>query len=741
LKILLIVSSYAPNVGGLQSVTSLLAQRLSQREHDLTVLTNRYPRALHQEEMIKGVHVIRWHFLRPGLQQLLHLRFDLFLAGFLYFPLTLMRLVLLLRRERPDVVNLHFVGAPALFLLLARWLISFRLVVSLHGDDVEGLSRRGRFDRWVFCSILRRAEVVTACSRYLLERAIVIQPSAKQNGRVIHNGIDQFQGVRAVGGKCGVFAAGRMVRDKGFDVLLRAYCNLKKKLPLVLVGDGPEQERLARLAQALGLTGEIRFRGNQDHRRVMEQMAGADVVAIPSLHESFGLIALEAMALGKPIVASSVGGLSEVLRGADAFLVEPGDPAELAAAIDSVQERLHSEPEFGARNRECAARFSIDHMTDGYVEAYRQATQRPLRVAFIHPFLFRYARGIERYTFKLADQLAVSGVEVHLVTWDWCRLLHIDEIDSRIRIHRMPTARYFAAKVIVPFYLWHLLTHRYDFVWIGFAGYGEAEALMLARRQSFGVVFHYPVAQVPHRYREFKRYGLTGRAAKIVSVSEYVSEGVREFFGRDSTVIHHGVDTTRFKPDEEKRRVVRKELRISDAPLLVTAAALEERKGIQWVLRALPKILERFPETIYLVLGGGGYRAHLEQLANDLGIQSHVRFMGEQENVTPFFQAADVSLILSRGEASSLTALESLACGIPVIAARRAPFDELINDKCGMFVDEQDALAVAAAVESLLANSEWRRVMGQRGRAHVQKHFTWDRAGSQYKRLMESHLQ
>ncbi|MFS8086979.1 MAG: glycosyltransferase family 4 protein, partial [Acidobacteriota bacterium] len=336
----------------------------------------------------------------------------------------------------------------------------------------------------------------------------------------------------------------------------------------------------------------------------------------------------------------------------------------------------------------------------------------------------------------LANALAQSGVDVELITWKWPAPLKIEFLDPRVKIKTLPTSPYFAAKAIAPFYVWHLLEHRYDFVWIAFAGYGEAEGLMLARKQPFGIVFHYPLAQVPHRYREFNRYGLARRAAKIVSVSQYVAEGVREFFGRESTVIHHGVDAERFKPNRKAGSGKRQELGIGEGPLLVTAAALEERKGIQWVLQALPKIIERFPETMYLVLGGGDYRESLEQLARDLGIESHVRFMGEQEDVTPFYQAADVSLILSRGEASSLSALESLACEVPVIAARRPPFDELIRDEYGVLVDEEDASAVAGAVESLLANPLQRREMGERGRAHVREHFTWERAAEEYVRVM-----
>jgi glycosyltransferase involved in cell wall biosynthesis len=370
MKILLLVSSYAPNTGGLQTVTRQLAGKLEARGHRVSVVTNRYPRTLPSNGVLDGIPVTRWHFLTPRLQQLLNLRLDLFLAGLIYFPLTLARLVLLIRRERPDVVNLHFVGAPAVFVLLGRRFARFRLVVSTHGDDVEGLAARGWFDRWLFCSITRRADAVIACSQYLLNQVLRIQPALKQKSQVIHNGIELPVAIGAEN-NCALFAAGRMVPKKGFDVLLRAHAMDRTKSRLTLIGDGPERERLEHLARALGLNGEVRFDGNQDHARVLEEMAAADVVAIPSLQEPFGLIALEAMSLGKPLVASRVGGLPEVLEGADALLVKPGDADELSVAIDTVRGRLRSDPTFGARNRELALRFSAQRMVDTYLQAYQ----------------------------------------------------------------------------------------------------------------------------------------------------------------------------------------------------------------------------------------------------------------------------------------------------------------------------------------------------------------------------------
>ena len=150
MNILLVVSSYLPTVGGLQSVTSDLAFELQRRGNVVAVLTNRYPRALTASETIGDIRVIRWHFILPRCRHLRRGRLDLFLAGLFYFPFTLTRLVRKIAREKPDVVNLHFVGGPTFFLLIALTLMRFRFVVSLHGDDVEGLPRGTWFDRWVF---------------------------------------------------------------------------------------------------------------------------------------------------------------------------------------------------------------------------------------------------------------------------------------------------------------------------------------------------------------------------------------------------------------------------------------------------------------------------------------------------------------------------------------------------------------------------------------------------------------
>ena len=383
MKILLVVSSYLPNLGGLQSVTSALAQELAKQGHDVRVLTQRYPRTLPAREIVNDIPVERLLFLVPRLETLRVGRADLFFAALFYFPVSLARMTWLLWRWKPEVVNLHFVGAPAIFVLLAARLFGFPLVVSLHGDDVEGLPHRDSFQRRVLIRILRRAVRVTACSGYLLKKACEIEPLCQTKGTVIYNGIDLDRIADPVAPvRRNVFvlmACARLVPKKGFDVLLAALAQLPKSraFTLHLIGDGPERCALESATQRLGVTEAVKFFGWLERTAIVREMQTCDLFLIPSRQEPFGMVALEAMAAGKPILATCVGGLPEVLADADALLVPPEDVNALARGIQEMQARLAADPSFGARNRAVAARFSLSRMVEAYARVYTECLGQP----------------------------------------------------------------------------------------------------------------------------------------------------------------------------------------------------------------------------------------------------------------------------------------------------------------------------------------------------------------------------
>jgi glycosyltransferase involved in cell wall biosynthesis len=236
----------------------------------------------------------------------------------------------LVRSFRPDVVNVHFPDAQIPFVLWLRRRWDFRLVVSLHGNDVEQAvpgtlrpssgPRKGR--SLPVGAILREADAVTACSRYLLDRAVQLEPAVAGKGHAIPNGIspERFQAAtRTLHSRPYLLAYGRLTPVKGFDLLLDAFARLAPRFPavdLLLAGEGPERAALEVQAERMGVARQVRFYGRAQPDEVVALLNGALFVAVPSRSEAFGITALEALAAGKPVLATRVGGLPELLPAA-----------------------------------------------------------------------------------------------------------------------------------------------------------------------------------------------------------------------------------------------------------------------------------------------------------------------------------------------------------------------------------------------------------------------------------------
>jgi glycogen synthase len=339
MKILLVASGYRPQIGGLQTAVEQIARRLQVSGESVLVVTNRYPRHLPSEEVLDGVAVRRLTFLFPRFVQLRDGRVDLFLAGLFFLPATLGQMMVILLGYRPDVVNLHFVGSPSLFVLVLQALYRFPLVVSLHGGDVEGEPRLNRFNLWVFSAITRRAAVVTACSDFLARRAAALSPHIARKCVVIRNGVDldlfrSAAPTRRV--RPYVLCVGQLESHKGFDVAVTAFAQLsgeRPELDLLIGGSGSQKEALAILATMLGVAARVVFLGALDPGRIASLMRGASAVIIPSRRESLGIVALEARAAGCAIAATNVGGLAEALDGYPVQWVVPEDVDGLSRAI------------------------------------------------------------------------------------------------------------------------------------------------------------------------------------------------------------------------------------------------------------------------------------------------------------------------------------------------------------------------------------------------------------------------
>lgn len=218
------------------------------------------------------------------------------------------------------------------------------------------------------------------------------------------------------------------------------------------------------------------------------------------------------------------------------------------------------------------------------------------------------------------------------------------------------------------------------------------------------------------------------RSDAVCANSSHTAKLVREISGLDAEVIPYGA-TVRI---EETVPALQEDQGVS---LLLFSGRLIQRKGIQFLLQAMPLILAQ--RKVRLIITGDGHcRAEWEALSRKLGLQAHVQFVGfvSNERLSQLFRTCTIyvhpAIYDDRGDTEGLgvVLIEALRSRKPVVASRVGGIVDVIQDgKTGLLVPEKDPLAIAKAVLSLLDDPALARRLGEAGYAYASKYFDWDR--------------
>jgi glycosyltransferase involved in cell wall biosynthesis len=343
-------------IGGAEVHVLSLAARLLRRGHDVTVIC---PRGRDLERELRARDLPLWAPRTTG-------KFD---------PVTLIRLARRLRSWRADVLHTHLSTASLLGSLAAR-LAGVPAIATVHGLNSK--------------TCFQCADRLIAVSQ-AVKQHLTAQGVPPDRIRVIYNGIDLPADVhtpqpdlrqRVAPASAVVFGTvGRLGPEKGHRYLLEAAAQLSRRAGLppvhvLIVGQGREEAPLRALAQRLGIGDRVTFAGFQ--REVWPYLAIMEVFVLPSLKEGLSLSALEAMALGKPVVASRVGGTPEVVEdGETGMLVPPSDASALAEALASLVRSPEAMERMGRAGRQrVAERFGAERMASEIEEVYREVARR-----------------------------------------------------------------------------------------------------------------------------------------------------------------------------------------------------------------------------------------------------------------------------------------------------------------------------------------------------------------------------
>ncbi len=347
-----LVGPYYPDAGGVQIYMTYLARELMKMGNEVTVIS--YANASPQlGEKVKRAPRIAIHGVK-GLTFVLYSTYSL-------------------AREQFDVASTHY----ALTSGLAGFFASFtgkKYVVTFHGSDL-------RLSKTLSRLAASRSSANISVSSWIKEELNSLGINAN---RVIPGGVDpnifrdlpSREEAKEMLGLDGhvVLSVGTFTHAKGFDMIpiIASIVNKEISVKFILVGDGPLLSELRREVSLLGLDNKIRFVGKKPLHETALYYRAADSLLHPARYEGYGLVALESLAAGTPVIATNTGGLRDVVRDRiDGFLVQR-DPYEFASKILILLENKDIRNEMGEKGRKRALKRTWRHVAEEYMELFNE---------------------------------------------------------------------------------------------------------------------------------------------------------------------------------------------------------------------------------------------------------------------------------------------------------------------------------------------------------------------------------
>ena len=362
-----------PTFGGSGVVATELGKALAQRGHRVHFITYSQP--------------VRLDFFNENLfyHEVYVPAYPLFQFPPYELALT-SKMVDIVQNEKLDVLHVHYAIPHASAAYMAKQILRARgiqipVVTTLHGTDITLVGKDASFEPVVTFSI-NQSDGVTSVSAdlrretyeyFAIEKDITVIPNFIDLHRFKKQEKSHFRAAIAPDGEKLLIHTSNFRTVKRVEDVLRIFVGVREQIPakLLLVGDGPDRNRMEKLARDLDVHRDLRFLGKLE--AVEEVLSVGDLFLMPSENESFGLAALEAMACEVPVVSTNAGGIPELnVHGVTGMLSEIGDVDDMVknALFVLDDENL---PRFKAAARARAEEFAVENIVPRYEECYRKA--------------------------------------------------------------------------------------------------------------------------------------------------------------------------------------------------------------------------------------------------------------------------------------------------------------------------------------------------------------------------------
>lgn len=369
MRVLLLGEQFWPSLGGAEIFASRLMDALRERGFEFAVVTRRDSTDLPTIEKRRGVTIHRIPFWNAAANR---------------DPAALLSanktLATLKRDFAPDLIHLNgFAPTSAFFHLLTHRSNPLPCLITLHA-----LLDAGRTETDTLLeSTLDKSDQIVACSEAIMRRALELVPGIEGRLTVIRHGLPEprVEPLPLPTNPPVFLCLGRLTEVKGFDTAVEAFARVVKQHPaakLVIAGDGDNRYALERQVARLGLERLVEFRGWAKPSAVPPLINSTTALLIPSRNEGFGLVALEGGVMARPVIASKVGGLVEVVKDNETgILCEPDETQQFVDAMERILWHPDLAEAMGhAARKRVLAEFDWNKNVDGYEQMYRRLVKQ-----------------------------------------------------------------------------------------------------------------------------------------------------------------------------------------------------------------------------------------------------------------------------------------------------------------------------------------------------------------------------
>jgi glycosyltransferase involved in cell wall biosynthesis len=368
MKIVHISSYFYPRIGGVERVVFELARQLAFLGHNVTVLSTDKKSSV---ENISGVKIVK---TKP----LIEVFGD---------PISF-SLFNFLRLSRPEVVHVHSskLIIPDVSVIIC-YLLGLPCIITLHVNNQTSFSKRILsffYDISIRKLVFKLVDRITVSSKINLEDTFIQKYRGKIS--IIPHGINlKPQNKKSKHEKFRILFVGKLDRKlyfKGLKYLIRAMSELSENIELIVIGKGELKKNYKILAKTLGLESRIKFLGYVKEDELYKWYSKVDCLVLPSIsmQESFGLVALEAMSMGVPVIVTNVCGISTIVEKSNSgIVIEPEKPGMIASAVEKLYDDQKFKGELGRNAFRTAKDYKWEIIAEKYLDAYKTVLKEKSR--------------------------------------------------------------------------------------------------------------------------------------------------------------------------------------------------------------------------------------------------------------------------------------------------------------------------------------------------------------------------